>query len=190
MTREPDEFGVIWEQVPLEQKKFAMIRILRVPTGGKLVFRITSEKWIGCYTHWVAGRTQPHTVGECEGCKAKTALRWKGWIAGVSERNEEHAVIEFPEGTVYAFQDWLKQKGTLRGYVCRMQRQNSKPNSKLVVSFSLAKKEDPNFPEELPVGQILEHMWERGWDQVDKSRLSPALAKARQLDVETFNGED
>jgi len=190
MNQQPDQFGIIWEQVPLEQKKWAMIRILRVPQGGKLQFRITSEKWLGCYTHWVAGRTQPHTAKDCEGCKAKTALRWKGWIAGVSERNDEHAIIEFPEGSVYAFDDWLKQKTSLRGFICRMQRQNAKANSKLVISFSLAKKEDQTLPEALPIAEILEHMWERGWDQVDQSRLNPGLGRAKQLDEETFNGQN
>lgn len=189
MSKEADEFGIVWEQKPLEISKWAMIRVLRVPPGGKLLFRITSDKHIGCYTHWVAGRTQPHTARDCEGCKAKVATRWKGWVAGVSEKNDEHAIIEFPEGSVYAFEDWINQKGSLRGYLCRMQRQNAKPNAKLVISFSLLKDEKKDLPEALPMAEILEHMWERGWDQVDKSRLSPGGLRAKQLDIETFNGE-
>lgn len=154
-----------------------------------MLFRITSEKHIGCYTHWVAGRTQPHTAINCEGCKAKISMRWKGWVTGVSERNEEHAIIEFPEGSVYAFEDWLRQKGSLRGYLCRMQRQNAKPNAKLVISFSQERIAEKELPEELPMSIILEHMWERGWDQVDKSRATPEAMRAKQLDIESFNGE-
>ena len=189
MMKEPDEFGVVWEQVPLVQKKWAMIRVLRVPPGGKLVARITSTKHVGCYTHWIAGRTQPHTQENCEGCRAKVSLRWKGWVAAVCEKNGEHAVIEFPEGSVYAFEDWHKQKSSLRGYIVRMQRQNAKPNAKLVISFSLDPKQDPELPEELPIKEILEHMWEAGWDQVAKKELPAAGRRAKQLDEEDFNGQ-
>lgn len=151
--------AIEWSNTPPAERSWAHCKLLRTPMGKELKGIITSEKLIGCRTHFTKGRTTPCLGSACIPCSEGHSWAWHGYI---SLYEPSHASICIFECTEQGAQQIIRQAaafGTLRGLMLTAKRAANRPNSRV-----LCKLEPHSFPAEaLPPGvdlcTYLEHMW-------------------------------
>lgn len=171
-----------WNEAPPPERSWAHCRLLRTPMGKELRGIITSQKLIGCRTHFTKGRTTPCLGSACLPCEAGHSWAWHGYI---SLYEPSHASICIFECTEQAAQQIIRQAagfGTLRGLHLSARRTANRPNARVLIKL-----EPHSFPADaLPPGvdlmKYLEHMW--GEDTTNE----PPILDERTLPLHASGG--
>jgi hypothetical protein len=128
---------------------------------------ILSIKWEGFNHHWLNGRTVPHRADRklCDGCLAKTKLKWSGFIQYYNINKNGTGFIEVTRDGTEVLLALQGTRGTLRGMGVHVFRQGNRDFGPLV--FERMQDWDPNEKLPLPVSvePTLMRLW--GVDSLD-----------------------
>jgi len=94
---------------------------------------ITSERWLGVWTHHANKRTRPCTGSEldCNFCYSRIGRRWKAYLCGVMFGTGKAVVLELTHGAVLGCPTLLDPNENLRGRKLRFWRKSEEPQSRM-----------------------------------------------------------
>lgn len=112
---------------------------------------ITTEQVMGVETHWIEQRTTPcmQEVGDCRGCTAGLAKRWKGYLGGADLSTGRLGIIEVTLGAWEHCPRLQERDKSLRGLIAKLYRRGTKRNSPAFIELQAPTKNIllPPFPD-------------------------------------------
>lgn len=136
------------------------LRIMRAPASPPFQAIITSDDLVGCPIHWYAGRTLPCELENCPACGDGLAWRWKGYVACVCQKTDEHCIFEFPAAAGERLAEYRNKNGTLRGCQFRAYRIPERPNGRLLLRTQPSNFLPNMMPKEVDVVKCLLRIWQ------------------------------
>lgn len=144
---------------PRSGKKQFEWRIVRTPKKGKLEFVILSAKSLGCFTHFLDKRTQPHFKENCPCENTTMKLEYHSYVAAQEEGTLRKIVVEFTERVDGIVLEWLARHRTLRGCRMKMSRMGASHCGKIFVEIAEQAAELPEATKVADVQAIMFHIW-------------------------------
>lgn len=152
---------------PLEQVLY--IPILSPSPGTRVRGVVLSERLVGVWTHWRAGRTEPHHKDQtgCPGCREGLARRWKGYLGIWWPAGSRVALAELTVGAARlcpVLSDPMPS--SLRGWLLTLARPFGKMNGPVSIELSPppAAGSDDGLKPAPDVRRALLVIWERRED--------------------------
>jgi hypothetical protein len=136
--------------------------ILSPEVGQKLYVTVLSSRIVGVLTHFVHSRVRPCVGLEagCEGCLAKRAKRWKGYLAVWWRLEAREAIAEITAQGGLDNKALLSASGPdLRGWQLTMWRRGRKVNGPSLAEFAPPPVGGPEVPPSFDVARQLCHIW-------------------------------
>jgi hypothetical protein len=152
--------GTAWSRRPPEGEAKRNYRITRAPAKGVLTLTILSHDLVGCYTHYVGGRTRMCPGNGCEVCAANTRPRWHGYLAAVDEAKGDRVIVELPATIADSVGKIFDQARTLKGTRLMLSRTSNRPNARVTAKYSAPISAEAEYPAVADIRPILERMWE------------------------------
>ncbi len=127
------DFGegrIQWDNnFPRDRPQF--IPIISPRPGSQTHCIITSDSWVGVYTHFIDQRTRPCTGSEidCEGCFQKRGRRWKAYLCGIMVGTGRKCIIELTTNAMESCPGLIEAGPTLRGKRITLWRRNAAKNA-------------------------------------------------------------
>lgn len=144
------------------QTELAFVPIYSAIPRARLLLVCLSDKVVGVNTHFIDGSTIP-CVGKdahCEGCQAKKAKRWKGYIGAWEPLNERVVLAEITLDAYRTGPAQLRGDGPgLRGYSIVLSRQGKKPNAPVRVEIAALPVDPGSLPKAPDVKAVLRNIW-------------------------------
>lgn len=156
-----DATGIEWARRPTADEMKHLWRITRPPQKSTLDLIILSHDIEGCYTHFVHGRTQPHTREHCEGCTNGRIPEWHGYLACEQEGNGQRWILEITKGCAEPLDKLFKAQRTLRGVIISCGRTSNKANGRQYVKPIGNIRDKDHLQEAPPLQPILRRMWQQ-----------------------------
>jgi len=130
MTDIKDNGPIQWSN-SLPNQGVQFIPIFSPKPGQRLSILITSERWLGVYTHYWSNRTHPCTGDEltCEGCAMKLAKRWKAYLCGITFGVGKKVIVELTHGAMQSCAELINVNNIVRGKKITLFRKNSAKNA-------------------------------------------------------------
>jgi len=151
--------GILWDnEAPSKQHQF--IPIISPRPHSRTVCVITSDTWIGAYTHFYDNRTRPclDLVEHCEGCQRKQAKRWKAYLCGILVPSHRQVIIEITLGALDSCPALRFDKGQLRGKKITLIRNGSARNAPVCVQLETLRGLE-NLPQPFDLMESLCRVW-------------------------------
>jgi len=152
------------------------IEVVSPKTTQPIFMVITSERWLGVYTHHFDGRTRPCTGSEldCEGCHRRLARRWKASVCGVTFGNNRPVIIELTHVAVQSCPSMIPPDFNLRGRRIKIWR--TRPDKQSQVRCSLESvSPDYTVPTPFNLVRALYKVWGMAYDEDSDEGLFPGL---------------
>jgi len=107
------------------------VRLVSPKVGSPVSGTIYSSRYLGCDTHFFAGRTRPclGTGPECPGHAEGCPVRWKAFLFGHSDQLHQPCVFEIPADTVRNTLGLRDPGVSLKGATIRLVRVGPHANS-------------------------------------------------------------
>lgn len=145
---------------PAADKLGATLRVVRVSGDRPLRGIITSETWVGCYTHFAGGRTVPCEQQACSLCSSGTPPRWHAYLALILHPTHEHVLACLPLSAYSSLKTYHQEWTTIRGAMLQACRPSKRPNGRVLTSLDHAGKAPHLLPAAPLVEAILLRMWQ------------------------------
>ncbi len=129
---------------------------------------LVDEDFIGVYVHYWAGRTYPCVKDYCKPCTQNSVPRWRGYAAGITANPVRKVILEVTPSCIEEIDRVLKEKGSLRGLIARLERRNGKANGQLSIAFQ----SPTGFTVDLPRGPDVWGCLARIWRLTHESTLA------------------
>ena len=156
-----EHYGIEWARRPTNEEMEHQWRITRPPAKSPMRLLILSHDITGCYTHFVHGRTRPHTSSNCEGCQNNRLPEWHGYLACLQSTNGLKWILEVTKGCAKALDEEFRTHRTLRGAIIEAGRTSSKVNGRQYVRV-LSHAEQMDTLQKAPNLQpFLARMWQQ-----------------------------
>lgn len=146
------------ESAPRESRQRSL-PVIRTPARAKLHACITSNKLIGCNTHFWGGHTVPCTKPACEACDAGVVYRWHGYVSGIVKGTHEHILMEFTAQACDVFDAFTEKHGSIRGAEIIASRRPASHNGRVMISIRPADLTNVVLPEGPDLREQLCHLW-------------------------------
>jgi len=124
-----------WSNCPPERTSPRPLQLIRTPVGRALTATITSERLLGCLTHWWGGRTSPCETPHCDACNHGSPTRWHGYLGLYDERTRGLALLELTDSCDDAIRDAIKLYGSLRGCRIKAYRAKASRNGRVILEI-------------------------------------------------------
>jgi len=126
----------------------------------KLVCVITSNAWVGCYTHFFNNRTHPcrDSMNHCEGCQRRHARRWKAYLCGIMVPGGRHVIIEMTVNALDSCHGLRHDRNQLRGKKITLWRRGDSRNAPVQALLETMKGID-GLPQPFDLQDALCRVW-------------------------------
>jgi len=124
---------------PSQQTQF--VPIVSPRPHQKLACVITSDTWVGTYTHFYDRRTHPclGDADNCEGCRRRHAKRWKAYLAGVMIPGHRNVIIELTVNALDSCHALRHDRHQLRGKKITLWRRGDARNAPVMCMLETIK---------------------------------------------------
>jgi hypothetical protein len=134
-----------WSPEPPASTEGHAFTIIRTPEHAPLIAVVTSDRLLGCDTHFWGGRTIPcerptpdqlraGIQNQCRACLELSPYRWHAYLSAVKAKTHEHIIFEMTARAALAFRDYRATNGTLRGCWFVAERPKKKRTSRIVIT--------------------------------------------------------
>lgn len=147
------------------------------PKSTQPVFMVvTSERWLGVYTHHFDDRTRPCTGSEldCDGCHRRLGRRWKAYLCGATFGTNRPVIIELTHGAVQSCPAMIDCNFNMRGRKIRVWRTKPGKQSQVRCAFE-GMPADYTVPPPFNLVQALCKVWGMAYDEDSENGLFPGL---------------
>jgi len=172
----PSDVGPVqWaNQFPSGDGRF--YEVLSPKSTTPIICVVTSERWLGVYTHHFDDRTRPCTGNEldCDGCHRRLGRRWKAYLCGAMPLGNRPVIIELTHGAVQSCPVMIPPTFNMRGMKIRLWR--TKPGKQSQVRCSLEGiAGDYTVPPAFNLVRALHKVWGLAYDEDSEDGLFPGL---------------
>ena len=149
---------------PSDSNKYTM-PLMRTPTGQKIKLVLTCGNLMGCKTHFVGNRTQPHDSEYCEYCDRGFAWRWHGYVTGLLQGTLDHVMFEFTAQAADNLTRYKEDHGTLRSCLMTAFRINKRSNARVILHCQQSDMPSLKLPKEPDIPKCLCHIWGMSFEE-------------------------
>jgi hypothetical protein len=129
------------------------------PTSKPVAYLGISSQLEGIRTHFVGGRTVPHLLRDCVGCKHGSKVEWHGYLLAVEDRSRDRVIFEITARGAGPLLRWQKEHGTIRGLIFRASRAENRSNAPVRIECRRFCDPTQGIPPEEPIIPILARLW-------------------------------
>lgn len=115
---------------------YSPYEVVKVRPGRTVKFISVVKEWEGIHTHWY-GRHSVKCAGpaECELCKLRNAVAWKGYLLGTAPSGGAVAIFQITPLGAYALEEATETSNGLLGAIIRLERKGKRENSPLTANL-------------------------------------------------------
>lgn len=148
-----------WTQTPPDDPRGYGLPIVRTPALRSLVAIITSDKLIGCDTHFWGGHTIPCERPDCQACNKGVAYRWHGYLSAFNPHDQLHFIFEMTAQAAKKFQLYLEKNGTLRCCQFDAWRWGHRKNGRVMIKLEQSCIPTASLPDAPDLPQVMAVIW-------------------------------
>lgn len=173
---------IYWsDEIPADAKKHTL-EIIRTPMRKPLQAIVTSEAWIGVFTHFANRRTSPCEGNTCQLCQQGIGNRWHGYVGAYNPKLRQHFLFEFTAGPAEEFKHYIDVQGALRGCLFAAERRGLRANDPVIMRCQPANLDGVQLPDPPNIRRILSIIWALPQTALTKER---GFAYAERIGVDT-----
>jgi len=162
-----------WDNQPPKDCQRAAFRLIRTPTAKPLQGYVISHELTGCPTHYIGNRTVPCESPNCQACENGVGWRWHGYLLVYLDTVSEIIIFEMTAISSRAFKEYYERYATLRGCAFKAERQNGRPNGRVLIQTKPGDMTRVNLPEDMDIRKLLCHIWNIAPNQLDDDPPNP-----------------
>lgn len=147
------------DHAPAEPNGVAL-PIKRTPAYKPFVAIVTSEKLIGCDTHFFSGRTMPCNRPNCEACSRGIPYRWHAFLSCQITSSQEHVIFECTAQASDAFRLYQEAYSTIRGCLFKSVRIPQRTNGRVVIQTKPCELDRIQLPDPPDLITCLSILWD------------------------------
>ena len=148
-----------WTNNPPDDPRGFGLPIVRTPAARELIAIVTSEKLIGCDTHFWGGHTLPCTRPNCPADEAGIAYRWHGYLTAYNPLDQVHFVFEMTAQAAAKFVEYHKTNDSLRGCQFTAWRWARRKNGRVMLKLEQSSVPAAMLPNAPDVTKIMAIIW-------------------------------
>jgi hypothetical protein len=143
------------------------ITFIKPNRDGRIAVIVLSDRYFGCFVHFVDGRSVACLADNCMYCKRGHKARWRYFFEVETVLTKRRGIVELGKRAGRVLEEAMNKYGTIRGITGVLERKGKGDNAQLVLTV-LDKAEADGLPKESSWLGLLIGIWRAQHERSDE----------------------